>query len=47
MLGFHSFYATYNTIVGIVLLRMIKKRQRAGFKGETQSAAKQFYTLAS
>jgi hypothetical protein len=47
MLGFHSFHAAHNTIVGIELLRTIKKGQRAGPEGEALSTAEQFYALAS
>jgi putative transposase len=48
MLGFKSFEAAYDTLVGIELMHMIKKRQllvEAGDEGLT--AAEQFYTLAA
>ena len=48
MLGFKSFAAAQDTLVGIELMHMIKKRQmivEEGHKGLT--AAEQFYTLAS
>jgi putative transposase len=47
MLGFHSFHAAHNTIVGIELMRMIKKGQMVGPEGSVLSAAEQFYTLAA
>ncbi len=48
MLGFKSFEAAYDTLVGIELMHMIKKRQlmvEAGDEGLT--AAEQFYSLAA
>jgi putative transposase len=48
MLGFKSFAAAQDTLVGIELMHMIKKRQlrvEAGAEGLT--AAKQFYSLAA
>jgi putative transposase len=48
MLGFKSFVAAQNTLVGIELMHMIKKRQmrvEAGAEGLT--AAAQFYSLAA
>ena len=48
MLGFKSFDAAQDTLVGIELMHMIKKRQmvmEAGDEGRT--AAEQFYALAS
>jgi putative transposase len=48
MLGFKSFTAAHNTLVGIELMHMLKKRQlvvEAGAKGLT--AAEQFYALAA
>jgi hypothetical protein len=47
MLGFQSFHAAQDTIVGVELLRMNKKGQKAGPEGEAQSTAEQFYALAS
>jgi hypothetical protein len=41
------FQAAQHTLAGIELMRMFKKRQRAGLKGEALSAAEQFYALAS
>ena len=48
MLGFKSFEAAQDTLVGIELMHMIKKRQmrvEAGAEGRT--AAEQFYSLAA
>jgi putative transposase len=48
MLGFKSFETAQNTLVGIELMHMIKKRQmtvEAGDEGRT--AAEQFYALAA
>jgi putative transposase len=45
MLGFKSFAAAQNTLVGIELMHMIKKRQMEGDEGLT--AAEQFYALAA
>jgi putative transposase len=48
MLGFKSFDAAQNTLVGIELMHMIKKKQmvlEAGEEGLT--AAEQFYALAA
>ena len=48
MLGFKSFDAAHDTLVGIERMHMIKKRQmmvEAGEEGLT--AAEQFYALAS
>jgi transposase-like protein len=48
MLGFQSFEAAQDTLVGIELMHMIKKRQmrvEAGDEGLT--AAKLFYSLAA
>jgi putative transposase len=48
MLGFKSFTTAHNTLVGIELMHMLKKRQlvvEAGAKGHT--AAEQFYALAA
>jgi len=47
MLDFHSFHPARDTIVGIELLRKIKKGQMAGPEGEALSAAEQLYALAS
>ncbi len=48
MLGFKSFEAAQNTLTGIELMRMIKKKQME-LEEEEQglSAAEQFYSLAS
>jgi putative transposase len=47
MLGFKSFEAAYDTLVGIELIHMIKKRQLAVGEGdEGLTAAEQFYALA-
>ena len=48
MLGFKAFEAAQDTLVGIELMHMIKKRQmrmEAGDEGRT--AAELFYSLAS
>jgi putative transposase len=45
MLGFKSFEAAQDTLVGIELMHMIKKRQMEGDEGLT--AAEQFYALAA
>ena len=48
MLGFKSFNAAQDTLVGIELMHMIKKKQlmvEAGDEGRT--AAEQFYALAA
>ena len=45
MLGFKSFAAAQNTLVGIELMHMIKKRQMGG--GEGLTSAEQFYALAA
>ena len=47
MLGFKSFVVAQNTLAGIELMRMIKKRQMDGDEVEGLSAAQQFYALAS
>jgi transposase-like protein len=48
MLGFKSFDAAQNTLAGIELLRMIKKKQMETEVGEESlTAAEQFYALAS
>jgi hypothetical protein len=47
MLGFKSFEAAYDTLVGIELIHMIKKRQLVVEEGdEGLPAAAQFYALA-
>ena len=46
MLGFKSFEAVQNTLAGIELMRMIKKKQM-GLEEKGFSAAEQFYALAS
>jgi len=48
MLGFKSFTAAQDTLVGIELMHMIKKRQRVIEEGdEGLTAAEQFYALAA
>ena len=48
MLGFKSFEAAQDTLVGIELMHMIKKRQmRAEAGDEGRTAAEQFYALAA
>ncbi len=48
MLGFKSFDAAQNTLAGIELIRMIKKKQMETEVGEESlTAAEQFYALAS
>ncbi len=48
MLGFKSFEAAQNTLTGIELMRMIKKKQMALEEGEEGlNAAEQFYALAA
>ena len=48
MLGFESFEAAYDTLVGIELMHMLKKRQRVVEEGEEGlTAAAQFYALAA
>ena len=48
MLGFKSFDAAQNTLVGIELMHMIKKKQMAVEVGEEDRAAvEQFYSLAA
>ncbi len=48
MLGFKSFDAAQNTLTGIELMRMIKKKQmRLEEEGKGLSAAEQFYALAA
>ncbi len=48
MLGFKSFEAAQNTLTGIELMRMIKKKQmRLEEEGKGLSAAEQFYALAA
>jgi putative transposase len=48
MLGFKSFAAAHDTLVGIELMHMIKKRQLVVEDGdEGLTAAEQFYSLAS
>jgi len=47
MLGFKAFEAAYDTLVGIELIHMIKKRQLVVAEGdEGLTAAEQFYALA-
>src|SRR5438128_2849908 len=47
MLGFKAFDAAQDTLVGIELMHMIKKKQmRVGAADEGRSAAELFYTLA-
>ena len=48
MLGFKSFEAAQDTLVGIERMHMIKKRQRRGEAGdEGRTAAELFYSLAA
>ena len=48
MLGFKSFDAAQDTLVGIELMHMIKKRQRVVEAGEEgRTAAALFYSLAA
>jgi putative transposase len=47
MLGFKSFEAAYDTLVGIELMHMIKKRQLVEEGAEGLTAAEQFYALAA
>ena len=44
MLGFKNFYSTQKTLMGIELMKMIKKGQMAG---DNLSPAEQFYSLAA
>jgi hypothetical protein len=48
LLGFKAFAAAHDRLVGIDLMRMIKKRQRVVEQGdEGLAAADQFYALAA
>ena len=48
MLGFKSFYAARQTLVGIELMHMIKKKQMVvGAEDEGRTAAEMFYSLAA
>jgi hypothetical protein len=48
MLGFKSFDAAQDTLVGIELMHMRKKRQLVVEEGdEDRTAAEQFYSLAA
>ena len=48
MLGFKSFNAAQDTLIGIELMHMIKKRQMMVEAGdEGLSIAEQFYSLAA
>jgi hypothetical protein len=48
MLGFKSFAAASNTLIGIELIHMIKKRQLVVEVGdEGLTAAERFYALAA
>ena len=48
MLGFKSFAAAQDTLVGIERMHMIKKRQLVGEEGEEGlTAAELFYSLAA
>jgi hypothetical protein len=48
MLGFKSFEAAQDTLVGIELMHMIKKRQmKVEAEAEGLTAAAQFYSLAA
>jgi hypothetical protein len=47
-LGFKSFVAAHDTLVGIELMHMLKKQQRMAAEGaEGLTAAAQFYALAA
>jgi putative transposase len=48
MLGFKSFAAAQDTLVGIELMHMIRKKQlRVDAEAEGLTAAEQFYSLAA
>jgi transposase-like protein len=47
MLGFQSFDAAQSTLLGIELMRMLRKGQLEGDEFEGLTAAEQFYALAS
>ena len=48
MLGFKAFEAAQDTLVGIELMHMIKKRQmKAEAEDEGRTAAELFYSLAA
>ena len=48
MLGFKSFDAAHNTLVGIELMHMLKKRQLVVEEGAADlTAAELFYSLAA
>jgi putative transposase len=47
MLGFKSFDAAQDTLVGIELVHMLKKRQMVEAGEENLTAAKLFYSLAA
>ena len=48
MLGFKSFDAAYDTLVGIELMHMLKKRQLVVQEGgEDLTSAEWFYALAA
>src|SRR5215470_13093280 len=48
MVGFKSFDAAQDTLVGIELMHMIKKKQMVVEAGEeSRTAAEQFYSLAA
>jgi putative transposase len=48
MLGFKSFAAAQDTLVGVELMHMIKKKQMVVEEGEEgRTAAAQFYSLAA
>jgi len=48
MLGFKSFEAAQDTLVGIELMHMIKKKQlMVGARDEGLTATEQFYALAA
>ena len=48
MLGFKSFEAAQDTLVGIMLMHMIKKRRLVVEEGdEGRTAAASFYSLAA
>ena len=47
MLGFKSFAAAQDILVGIELMHMLRKGQLAGGREAGRSAAEQFYALAA
>ena len=47
VLGFKNFYTAQKTLVGIELVRMLKKGQLRKTRGDLLSPAEQFYSLAA